>query len=51
MLNKVSFVELKEFLEALDKSDFQIGDTFWLDDIKFEVIDMREPLKKVKTGA
>jgi hypothetical protein len=33
--------ELAEFKKALEWNDFAIGDTFWLDDIKFEVKDKR----------
>lgn len=31
----------EEFDRALKTNDFAVGDTFWLDDISFEVIDKR----------
>ena len=31
----------EEFDKSLEANDFAFGDTFWLDDIKFEVIDKR----------
>jgi len=42
-------MKIEEFINAVSKSDFQIGDTFWLDDIEFEVVDMNPDLKRVKT--
>lgn len=32
----------EEFLRALDKKDFAVGDSFWLEDIEFEVKNKRE---------
>ena len=31
----------EEFLKQLEYNDFAIGDCFWLDNIKFEVVDNR----------
>ena len=33
----------KEFLRALKDGDFAMGDSFWLDDIEFEVINKNHP--------
>lgn len=42
MINRnKSGMKLAEFKKALEWNDFAIGDTFWLDDIKFEVKDKR----------
>jgi hypothetical protein len=30
-----------EFIEAIRDKDFSEGDTFWINDIKFEVVDKR----------
>lgn len=34
-------MELKEFIEALQKDDFSVGDSFWLDNWEFEVKNRR----------
>lgn len=35
----------EEFLKALKESDFGIGDSFWLEDIEFEVINKKSNLR------
>lgn len=32
---------IQEFKERLRRNDFAIGDSFWIDDIEFEVINNR----------
>lgn len=34
-------MEKEQFDKQLESNDFAIGDEFWLEDIKFEVVDNR----------
>ena len=34
-------MELDAFVKALKDEDFAIGDSFWIGDIEFEVVDKR----------
>ena len=34
-------MEIDEFIQALKDDDFAVGDSFWLDDIEFEVVNKR----------
>jgi len=34
-------MELKEFEMAIKDGDFAIGDSFWINDIEFEVVNKR----------
>jgi hypothetical protein len=34
-------MKLEEFVHALEDGDFAIGDSFWISDIEFEVVDKR----------
>ena len=36
-------METEEFIKAIECRDFAIGDTFWLCDIEFEVVNKRKP--------
>lgn len=35
-------MEIEEFIHALKDDDFAIGDSFWIDNIEFEVKNKRE---------
>jgi len=35
-------MEIREFEEAIRKDDFAVGDSFWLDDWEFEVVNRRQ---------
>jgi len=41
-------MKLDEFIEAARKDDFQVGDSFWMGDFKFEVVDMSDAIRLVK---
>ena len=43
-------MKLEEFIEAIRKSDFQLGDSFWIDDFEFEVVSMSDRMKQIKLG-
>ncbi len=34
-------MEIEEFVQALKDGDFAVGDSFWIGDIEFEVVDKR----------
>lgn len=34
-------MKYKEFKKAIDDKDFALGDTFWINDIEFEVVSKR----------
>ena len=34
-------MQLEEFVRALNEDDFAVGDSFWLGDFEFEVVDKR----------
>ena len=34
-------MQVEEFVQALIKGDFAIGDSFWIGDSEFEIVDRR----------
>ena len=35
-------MEIEEFIRALKDNDFAVGDIFWIDDVKFEVVKKKD---------